>query len=260
MSATKTSSIWRLKARRRRQMTKDARVPTAAAPMVQGSQSADPGLEGVAGRPTDSTSIRGPDTRTGRLPLPSVKSRVNTKLATPEVWAASRVIPRTIAPPGDTAGSVQVYRLDPLVRGKEPLSEMKVGPLGRVVLSHPIPDACPVFRIVRVRMNRDVAFTRTAEAFMPRVSRGAQRTTALPAVDGRSRFPFLSVAVHVDWVPIERPSSRPRRTTRWAVRAWGPGARFDRFARKPSVTFVTGTGSSRYSNRKWPPRVQFDHA
>src|SRR5438552_1491898 len=153
-------------------------------------------------------------------------------------------IPTRMAAPGARGGIVQPYRRPWLDRGIEPLSERKAGPLGKVVLSQPMPAACPALRMVKVRTNRDVVLSWTAEAVMPRVKEGARRSTDRVGVDGTSRFPFLSVAVHWVWMVIERPSAMPRRTTRCAVRECGPGARFDQVTWNPSDTFVTGKFSS----------------
>ena len=125
------------------------------------------------------------------------------------------------------------------------MSERKAGPLGKVVLSQPKPAACPALRTINVRTNRDVVLSWTAEAVIPRVKEGARRSTEWVGVDGTSRFPFLSVAVHWVWMVIERPSAMPRRTTRCAVRECAPGARFDQVTWNPSDTFVTGKFSSR---------------
>src|SRR5207253_8241196 len=80
------------------------------------------------------------------LPLPSVNSSVKTKLATRASRADPKVIPRMRASPGAREGIVQLYRLPWLDRGIEPLSDRKAGPLGKVVLSQPVPAACPVLR------------------------------------------------------------------------------------------------------------------
>src|SRR5437879_12956895 len=163
-------------------------------------------------------SSRGPETDSEGLPFPSVNSNVKTKLATRSSRADPKVNPRMRASPGARKGIIQLYRLPWLDRGIEPLSDRKAGPLGKVVLSQPMPVACPALRTVKVRTNREVVLSWTAEAVMPRVKEGARRSTDRVGVDGTSRFPFLSVAVHWVWMFIARPSARLRRTTRCAVR------------------------------------------
>src|SRR2546421_5963986 len=246
MPATTTSSISTPELRRRNRKASATNPPaTAAATSAQTVRSVGAGGAVPVVGAMNSMSIRGPETEAEELPFPSVNSRVKTKLATPPSAADPKVIPRTRTSPGARDGIVQLYRLPWLDRGIEPLSDRKDGPLGKVMLSQPMPAACAALRTVKVRMNRDVVLSWTAEAVMPRVKEGARRSTDRVGVDGTSRFPFLSVAVHWVWMVIERPSARLRRTTRCAVRECTPGARFDQVTRNPSDTFVTGKFSSR---------------
>src|SRR5437660_4603072 len=261
MPATNTSSISTSDLRRRHRKASAIRPPArAAATSAHAARSVGVGGAVPVAGAMNSMSIRGPETDAEGLPFPSVNSSAKTKLATLVSAADPKVIPRTRASPGAREGIVQLYRRPWLDRGMEPLSERKAGPLGKVVLSQPMPAACPALRTVKVRTNRDVVLSWTAEAVMARVKEGARRSTECVGVDGTSRFPFLSVAVHWLWIVIERPSAMPRRTTRCAVRECGPGARFDQETWNPSDTFVTGMFSSRYANRKFPPRVQLDQA
>src|SRR2546430_1200845 len=246
MPATNASSISTAERRRRHRKASAIRPPpTAAARSAHAVRSVGAGGAVPVAGAMNSMSIRGPEAEAEELPFPSVNSSAKTKLATPASAADSNVIPRTRASPGAKEGIVQLYRLPWLDRGMEPLSDRKDGPLGKVVLSQPMPAACPALRTVKVRTNRDVVLSWTAEAVMARVKEGARRTTECVGVDGTSRFPFLSVAVHWVWMVIERPSAMPRRTTRCAVRECAPGARFDQVTRNPSDTFVTGKFSSR---------------
>src|SRR5438034_1379483 len=246
MPATNTSSISTSELRRRHRKTSAIRPPaTAAAASTHAARSVGVGGTVPVAGAMNSMSIRGPETDAEGLPFPSVNSSAKTKLATLVSAADPKVIPRRRASPGAREGIVQLYRLPWLDRGIEPLSERKAGPLGKVVLSQPMPAACPALRMVKVRTNRDVVLSWTAEAVMPRVKEGARRSTDRVGVDGTSRFPFLSVAVHWVWMLIERPSAMPRRTTRCAVRECGPGARFDQVTWNPSDTFVTGKFSSK---------------
>src|SRR2546421_3945065 len=246
MPATNTSSISTSELRRRHRKTSAIRPPaTAAATSAHAARSVGVGGASPVAGAMNSMSIRGPETEAEELPFPSVNSSAKTKLATRASRADPKVIPRMRASPGARAGIVQLYGLPWLDRGIEPLSDRKDGPLGQVVLSQPMPAACPALRTVKVRTNRDVVLSWTAEAVMPRVKEGARSSTECVGVDGTSRFPFLSVAVHWVWMVIERPSSMPRRTTRCAVRECAPGARFDQETWNPSDTFVTGKFSSR---------------
>src|SRR5207253_349285 len=145
-----------------------------AFPDLEGSQLVG-GAVPVAGA-MNSMSIRGPETDAEGLPFPSVNSKVKTKLATRASRGDPKVIPRMRASPGDREEIVQLYRLPWLDRGIEPLSDRKRGPFGKVVLSQPMPAACPALRTVKVRTNRDVVLSWTAEAVMPRVKEGARRS------------------------------------------------------------------------------------
>src|SRR5207244_13088577 len=103
-------------------------------------------------------------------PVPSVNPGVTTQLGTGASGADPTVIPRMRASPGAREEIVQLYRLPWLDRGIEPLSDRKRGPFGKVVLSQPMPAACPALRTVKVRTNRDVVLSWPAEAVRPRVT------------------------------------------------------------------------------------------
>src|SRR5438309_6623874 len=188
MPATNTSSISTSELRRRHRKASAIRPPaTAAATSAHAVRSVGArGAVPVVGA-MNSMSIRGPETDAEGLPFPSVNSSVKTKLATRASRADPKVIPKTRASPGAKEGIVQLYRLPWLDRGMEPLSERKDGPLGKVVLSQPMPPACPALRTVKARTNRDGVLRWTAEAVMPRVKEGARRSTDRVGMDGTSR-------------------------------------------------------------------------
>src|SRR5213078_1185529 len=140
MPATNTSSISTSELRRRHRKTSAIRPPaTAAATSTHAARSVGVGGTVPVAGAMNSMSIRGPETDAEGLPFPSVNSSAKTKLATLVSAADPKVIPRRRASPGAREGIVQLYRLPWLDRGIEPLSERKAGPLGKVVLSQPVP-------------------------------------------------------------------------------------------------------------------------
>src|SRR5437016_3673154 len=192
MPATNTSSISTLELRRRHRNASAIRPPaTVAATSAHATRSVGAGGAVPVAGAMNSMSIRGPETDAEGLPFPSVNSSVKTKLATPASRADPKVTPRTRASPGARKGIVQLYRLPWLDRGIEPLSDRKAGPLGKVVLSQPMPVACPVLRTVKVRTNRDVVLSWTAEAVMPRVKEGVRRWNDSGGVDETRRYMLL---------------------------------------------------------------------
>src|SRR5437879_6006643 len=151
MPATNTSSISTSELRRRHRKTSAIRPPaTAAATSTHAARSVGVGGTVPVAGAMNSMSIRGPETDAEGLPFPSVNSSAKTKLATLVSAADPKVIPTRRASPGAREGIVQLYRLPGLDRGIEPLSERNAGPLGKVVLSQPMPAACPALRMVKV--------------------------------------------------------------------------------------------------------------
>src|SRR5256886_5636075 len=206
MPATNASSISTAERRRRHRKASAIRPPpTAAARSAHAVRSVGAGGAVPVAGAMNSMSIRGPEAEAEELPFPSVNSSAKTKLATPASAADSNVIPRTRASPGAKEGIVQLYRLPWLDRGMEPLSDRKDGPLGKVVLSQPMPAACPALRTVKVRTNRDVVLSWTAEAGMATAEGGARSSTEGVGVDGTRRFPFLCDAGHCVWIGIATP-------------------------------------------------------
>src|SRR5256714_14839313 len=190
MPATNTSSISTSELRRRHRKASAIRPPaTAAATSAHAARSVGVGGAVPVAGAMNSMSIRGPEADAEGLPLPSVNSRVKTKLATRASRADPNAIPRTRASPGAKEGIVQLYRLPWLDRGIEPLSDRKDGPLGKVVLSQPMPASCPAVRTVKGRTNRDVALSWTAEAVMPRGKDGTGSSAQRRAADRASRLP-----------------------------------------------------------------------
>src|SRR5207244_2250274 len=165
MPATNTSSISTPELRRRNRKASATKPPaTAAATSAHAARSVGAGgVVPVVGA-MNSMSIRGPETEAEGLPFRSVNSSAKTKLATRASTADPKVIPRTRASSGAREGIVQLYRLPWLDRGIEPLSERKAGPLGKVVLSRPMPAASPALRMVKLRTRRDGALVWAAEA------------------------------------------------------------------------------------------------
>src|SRR5205807_1706084 len=173
MPATNTSSISTSELRRRNRKASATKPPaTAAATSAHAARSVGAGgVVPVVGA-MNSMSIRGPETEAEGLPFRSVNSSAKTKLATRASTADPKVIHRTRASPGDREGIDQLYRMPWLDTCVDQLPDRKDGQLGKVVLCQPMPAACPAVRTVKVRTNREVVLSWSAEAVMTRVKEG----------------------------------------------------------------------------------------